>query len=293
MRRTGCNFAAGSITNLAGLTLAEAAARGDLNGDFRNDHQDFVLFKNALRSDQRRRVIRTNAAVSRSLARLLWQRSSRLWQRGIRATRRLGASSHSCQSRLPWHEAALSRRQACAAGPLAAHAAQLPAASFAKQIVDRVGGSGQVQTFGPDVRNAIAIGIGVAAVAARRPGMLPSCRASPSPAARRSASTPDRRRASAPISSSSATRPKRATTIGAMLPRFGIEVPATKSASSGAACRWTASADKPSLTMIARSKSERWPPNSLQCVSRRFVQPPSQVGPLQIVRPDPPRRCRQ
>jgi hypothetical protein len=33
--------------SLAGLTLAEAAARGDLNGDFRNDHQDFVLFKTA------------------------------------------------------------------------------------------------------------------------------------------------------------------------------------------------------------------------------------------------------
>jgi hypothetical protein len=33
--------------SLAGLTLAEAAARGDLNGDLRNDHQDFTLFKAA------------------------------------------------------------------------------------------------------------------------------------------------------------------------------------------------------------------------------------------------------
>jgi hypothetical protein len=33
--------------SLAGLTLAEAAARGDLNGDLRNDHEDFVLFKSA------------------------------------------------------------------------------------------------------------------------------------------------------------------------------------------------------------------------------------------------------
>jgi hypothetical protein len=33
--------------SLAGLTLAEAAARGDLNGDLRNDHEDFVLFKTA------------------------------------------------------------------------------------------------------------------------------------------------------------------------------------------------------------------------------------------------------
>jgi hypothetical protein len=33
--------------NFAGLTLAEAAARGDLNGDLRNDHEDFVLFKTA------------------------------------------------------------------------------------------------------------------------------------------------------------------------------------------------------------------------------------------------------
>jgi len=34
-------------TSLAGLTLAEARGRGDLNGDFRNDHQDFALFKSA------------------------------------------------------------------------------------------------------------------------------------------------------------------------------------------------------------------------------------------------------
>ncbi|MBA3485357.1 MAG: metallophosphoesterase [Pirellulales bacterium] len=47
--------------SMAGLTLAEAAARGDLNGDFRNDHQDFVLFKNAFEA--------TNGAGS--LARML------------------------------------------------------------------------------------------------------------------------------------------------------------------------------------------------------------------------------
>ncbi|MCC6492743.1 MAG: metallophosphoesterase [Pirellulales bacterium] len=36
--------------SMAGLTLAEAAARGDLNGDLRNDHEDFVLFKSAYES---------------------------------------------------------------------------------------------------------------------------------------------------------------------------------------------------------------------------------------------------
>jgi hypothetical protein len=36
-----------SVQNFAGLSLTEAAARGDLNGGFRNDHRDFVLFKTA------------------------------------------------------------------------------------------------------------------------------------------------------------------------------------------------------------------------------------------------------
>jgi hypothetical protein len=40
-------FRSSQHVSMTGLTLAEAAARGDLNGDFRNDHQDFVLFKNA------------------------------------------------------------------------------------------------------------------------------------------------------------------------------------------------------------------------------------------------------
>ena len=34
-------------TEMVGLTAAEAAALGDLDGDFRNDHRDFVLFKHA------------------------------------------------------------------------------------------------------------------------------------------------------------------------------------------------------------------------------------------------------
>lgn len=34
-------------SNLAGLTASQALAKGDLNGDFRNDHADFVLFKTA------------------------------------------------------------------------------------------------------------------------------------------------------------------------------------------------------------------------------------------------------
>src|SRR4029078_829146 len=35
------------LGNLTGLTRAQAYAKGDLNGDFRNDHADFVLFKDA------------------------------------------------------------------------------------------------------------------------------------------------------------------------------------------------------------------------------------------------------
>jgi hypothetical protein len=37
----------GQFLNMSGMTLAEAAALGDLNGDLRNDHEDFVLFKSA------------------------------------------------------------------------------------------------------------------------------------------------------------------------------------------------------------------------------------------------------
>ena len=32
-------------TGLSGLTAAEAYARGDLNGDFKNDASDFILFR--------------------------------------------------------------------------------------------------------------------------------------------------------------------------------------------------------------------------------------------------------
>jgi hypothetical protein len=40
-------FRSGQFLNMTGMTLAEAAALGDLNGDLRNDHEDFVLFKSA------------------------------------------------------------------------------------------------------------------------------------------------------------------------------------------------------------------------------------------------------
>ena len=40
-------FRAGQQANLTGLTHAQAYAMGDLNGDFRNDHDDFVIFKTA------------------------------------------------------------------------------------------------------------------------------------------------------------------------------------------------------------------------------------------------------
>jgi hypothetical protein len=38
-------FRNGQQVNMAGLTQAQARALGDLDGDFRNDHADFVLFK--------------------------------------------------------------------------------------------------------------------------------------------------------------------------------------------------------------------------------------------------------
>lgn len=38
-------FRAGQQTNMAGFTHAQAYAAGDLNGDLRNDHADFVIFK--------------------------------------------------------------------------------------------------------------------------------------------------------------------------------------------------------------------------------------------------------
>ena len=40
-------FRAGQQMNLIGLTHAQAYAMGDLNGDFQNDHADFVIFKTA------------------------------------------------------------------------------------------------------------------------------------------------------------------------------------------------------------------------------------------------------
>ena len=40
-------FRAGQQVSLTGLTPSQAHAMGDLNGDFRNDHADFVMFKTA------------------------------------------------------------------------------------------------------------------------------------------------------------------------------------------------------------------------------------------------------
>jgi hypothetical protein len=40
-------FRGGQFADMTGLTLAEAFALGDLNGDFRNNHADFVIFKGA------------------------------------------------------------------------------------------------------------------------------------------------------------------------------------------------------------------------------------------------------
>jgi endonuclease/exonuclease/phosphatase family metal-dependent hydrolase len=40
-------FRAGQQVNLTGLTPSQAHSMGDLNGDFRNDHADFVIFKTA------------------------------------------------------------------------------------------------------------------------------------------------------------------------------------------------------------------------------------------------------
>ena len=40
-------FRAGQLANMTGLTHSQAYANGDLNGDFRNNHADFLLFKSA------------------------------------------------------------------------------------------------------------------------------------------------------------------------------------------------------------------------------------------------------
>jgi hypothetical protein len=38
-------FRTGQHADLTGLSRSQAYAKGDLNGDFLNDHADFVLFK--------------------------------------------------------------------------------------------------------------------------------------------------------------------------------------------------------------------------------------------------------
>ena len=43
-------FRSGQQVNMTGLTRGQALALGDLNGDFHNDHADFVLFKSAFDS---------------------------------------------------------------------------------------------------------------------------------------------------------------------------------------------------------------------------------------------------
>jgi hypothetical protein len=40
-------FRGGQLANMAGLTRSQALALGDLNGDFKNDHADFAIFKSA------------------------------------------------------------------------------------------------------------------------------------------------------------------------------------------------------------------------------------------------------
>ena len=54
-------FRSGQLANMTGLTLAQAFALGDLNGDFRNNHADFVLFKTAYDVGQRSRRVRIDA----------------------------------------------------------------------------------------------------------------------------------------------------------------------------------------------------------------------------------------
>ena len=43
-------FRGGQFADMTGLTLAQAFALGDLNGDFRNNHADFLIFKSAFES---------------------------------------------------------------------------------------------------------------------------------------------------------------------------------------------------------------------------------------------------
>ncbi len=48
-------FRNGQFRDMTGLTPAQAFAMGDLNGDFRNNHADFLIFKRRIRSGERRK----------------------------------------------------------------------------------------------------------------------------------------------------------------------------------------------------------------------------------------------
>ena len=54
-------FRTGQLADLTGLTHSQAYAKGDLNGDFRNDHADFVHLQERLRRRPRHRIICPNA----------------------------------------------------------------------------------------------------------------------------------------------------------------------------------------------------------------------------------------
>ena len=111
----------------------------------------------------------------------------------------------------------------------------------------------QVKALRANVRHAVAIGIGVARSRARTRDTPPSCRASPGRAARRSASARAARRAVRRSHLRARRGRSGRSTIGASCHPASLQLRQQIRAKSGGACRWTASADRPSLTMIARS----------------------------------------
>jgi hypothetical protein len=133
-------FRSGQQVNMTGLTLGQAFALGDLNGDLRNDHADFVMFKSTF--DAANGVgafVRMLASVpeSSTIALCALALSALIGER----TRR--------------------RRQGQAALVFEADPAQPAAQRFSDQVANRFRGRVDRQALRADVRNAIAVRVGV------------------------------------------------------------------------------------------------------------------------------------
>jgi endonuclease/exonuclease/phosphatase family metal-dependent hydrolase len=82
-------FRAGQQMNLTGLTPSQARAMGDLNGDFKNDHADFVIFKTAFEAvNGAGSFAAMLAAVPEPSAFLLATTATLFWPIAVRPSRR-------------------------------------------------------------------------------------------------------------------------------------------------------------------------------------------------------------